>query len=370
MPETPDAPRRLTVREAAAIAQVDASTIRKWVRRGRLPAVQREPQILIDRDALEQFRHSWKPPPQRVSPDQQQPAIGDDRAEPVVAFSRQDAAVLLDVHPDTINRWRRQGHLQATPQGLIPLAEIERLTKAAMPKPADQLELLGDPIPSAAEAAPSPTPLVVLLHLLEASRQREKKLTEQLDAVIQQLEVMNTLLLRLTQPGGAPPTAATRASLPLSRPQQVLNFLRQYPGRHTSAEVREALGLDQSPKDIMRGLIERGLVKRHAPGVFEAILGAGKAAASSSTKEPEEGSLLARVLAYVRDTTGEGSPRRGVRSWQIQQALTLPRRPSRELSRLNQQQLIYRIRKGVYSARPLEVEKETEQVEEEDIKNK
>lgn len=377
MAKTHDAQELLTSAQSAAIAGVHRATVAKWVARGDLRAVQREPQILIDREALDQFLL-----------DRQQLADASDTsqtsnltlepAENPLVFGRKDAAILLGVHPDTINRWRRQGHLKATPQGLIPLSEIKRLTAATTPSSGTQLELLGDPVqpsprlagegpPALAATLVSPDPATtgetapvftpswaVLVRLLEASYQREAKLAEQLD-------VVNTLLLRLVDPTGPRSSILSRHGDPLTPPltEQVLAFLREQPGPHRSVEVRDALGLPHSPKDAFQRLVSQGLIERLAPGLFAAI----PDDKPSSPLEPAEGTLLARVLAYVRETTGDDSRRRGVRSWQVQQALDLPERPNRTLSRLAERKLIYRHREGVYSARPSEVEKKIEEVE-------
>lgn len=382
MSETHDVPQLLTSAQSAAIAGVHRATVAKWVARGDLRAVQREPQILIDREDLDQFLL-----------DRQQLADASDTsqtsnltlepAENPLVFGRKDAAILLGVHPDTINRWRRQGHIKATPQGLIPLSEIKRLAAATTPSSGTQLELLGDPaLPAPAlarEVPPAPTPPLVspepatareaaptltpswavLVRLLEASYQREAKLAEQLD-------VVNTLLLRLVDPSGPRSSILSGHGDPLTPPltEQVLAFLREHPGPHRSVEVRDELGLPHSPKNALQSLFRRGLARRLAPGVFQAI----PDDKPSSPPEPAEGTLLARVLAYVRETTGDDSRRRGVRSWQVQKALDLSRSANRTLTRLVERKLIYRIGKGLYSARPGEVEKEkdiTKQVIEE-----
>jgi hypothetical protein len=53
----------LTAKEAAAIAKVDASTVRRWVAMESLPVVQRHPLTLIDPEALDCFLRQRKPSP-------------------------------------------------------------------------------------------------------------------------------------------------------------------------------------------------------------------------------------------------------------------------------------------------------------------
>jgi excisionase family DNA binding protein len=56
-------PHLLTANEAATIAKVDASTVRRWVARDHLPVVQRQPLTLIDPEQLHQFLRHRKPSP-------------------------------------------------------------------------------------------------------------------------------------------------------------------------------------------------------------------------------------------------------------------------------------------------------------------
>jgi excisionase family DNA binding protein len=385
MPETHDSPQLLTTQQVAEKLGVGVRSVRRLAETERLRPVQQRPKMLFDPEDVEQFLRQRTSPAQVISTTSKDEGQDADihQSMPAVAFSRKDAAVLLGVHPDTINRWRRQGRLQATPEGLIPLAEIKRLTAATTPSSGTQLELLGDPVlPSptlagevppaltsplvspnpatAREAAPALTPSwSVLVHLLEASYQREAKLAEQLD-------VVNTLLLRLVDPSGPRSSILSGHGDPLTPPltEQVLAFLREHPGPHRSVEVRDVLGLPHSPKNTLQSLFRRGLVERLAPGVFQAI----PDDKPSSPPEPAEGTLLAQVLAYVRERTGDDSKRRGVRSWQVEQALDLSQSANRTLTRLVERKLLYRIGKGLYSARPEEVVEEkdiTKQVTEE-----
>jgi excisionase family DNA binding protein len=62
MSEAHDAQQLLTTEQAAEIAGVGVRTVRRWVESGRLRAVQRRPQILIDRANLDQFLRERNPP--------------------------------------------------------------------------------------------------------------------------------------------------------------------------------------------------------------------------------------------------------------------------------------------------------------------
>ena len=427
--ETHNSPKRLTVREAAAVAGVHRATIAKWVARGDLRAAQREPQISIDRDELDQFLRNRKEQSveavdalsassltleqaseiasvhrttignwiasgklrtvqrkplilidredfdqflrqkeqadsdnyssaEKVLPIARSPRITVDRpTENALVFSRKDAAVLLGVHPDTINRWRREGRLDATPEGSISLAEIERIVAANRPASGTQLELLREPTSQASEdVGEQSSAWLLLARLLEAERQRVARLEQQLDVANDLLNRTFALLeIRSIQPSGQ----GQAMEVPLTN--RVLTFLQSYPGPHSSAEIRQALDLPDSPRDALNKLVERDLIKRLSPGVFEAIPESSK---SAPPLEPAEGTLMAQVLTYVREVTGEGSSRRGILSWQVQQALDLPKSPNRTLSRLRERGLIYRIREGVYSSRPLEIDEREEDVEE------
>jgi hypothetical protein len=325
---------------------------------------------LIDQNDLDEFLCSQKqsedaghereaPRPLQVKQEaitEEAPDTEDTSTERTVVFSRKDAAILLGVHPDTINRWRRQGRLHATSEGEIPLAEIKRLTSATIPISETQLELLKDPVSQeSTQAEKGLPPWFVLARLLEASQEREVKLG-------QQLEVLHALLLRMTDLLGARSIGQSVYARPMdvSVTDRILTFLQAYPGPHRGTEVRDALSLPDIPTDTLQRLVERGLVKRLSPGLFEATSDPSE---SGPPLEPAEGTLMAKVLAYVRETTGEGSMRRGVRSWQVQQALNLPESPNRTLSRLRARGLIYRIREGIYSSKPLGANEEEENVE-------
>jgi excisionase family DNA binding protein len=348
MPKTHDTQELLTSAQSAAIAGVHRATIVKWVTRGELRAVQHKPQILIDREDLDRFLQSRKQATDAgdASPANDTAPIAKS-SENTLVFTRKDAAVLLGVAPDTINRWRRDGRLQATPEGEIPLTEIERIVAANIPASGPQLELLREPMSQALENVGGQSSVWILLaRLLEASHQREAKLNDLLNRTLTLLET------RSRRPSGEKPIERQLTN-------RVLTFLQSNPGPYSSGEIREALDLPETPRYALGKLVNRKLINRLSPGVFEAIPEPFK---SDSPLEPAKGTLMARVLAYVRQMTGEGSSKRGVVSWEVQQALDLPQSPLRTLSRLTERGLIYRIREGFYSARPLEVDKKGESV--------
>jgi hypothetical protein len=295
--------------------------------------VQREPHLLIARDVFDEFVGRRKPPPTPGAPGAPgcqppfemsphsaavipQPSTAEtpDRPRPryEVALQRKAAAAILGVHPDTVNRWRRKGQLKATPEGLIPLSEIERIRAESTAASGVQLDLLSGPKSDkdalTGEASSTLTPSwSVLVRLLEASHERETKLLEMFSRREAQLtEQLNTV----------------------------------------SALLKRAIEL------LPHQLVD--------PERSDTI---------HSSVEPAEDSLLSRVLDYVRQTTGSDSRRRGIRSWQIQQGLNLPRRPNRELSKLADRKLIHRIRTGVYTANPLKIEEKSQKIEKEGTDN-
>jgi excisionase family DNA binding protein len=108
--------KHLTVIEAAAVAGVHRATIAKWIARGDLRVVQREPQLSIEREDLDQFlRHRKK-----------RPADARD-ASPTSPLTLEEAAELASVHRTTIGNWIASGKLRAVQRKPYTLIEREDL---------------------------------------------------------------------------------------------------------------------------------------------------------------------------------------------------------------------------------------------------
>ena len=402
MPETHDAPRLLTARQAAAIAKVHPKTILKWVSRGNLRAVQRKPQTLIDREVLDQFLHDRNPPAQAASPEievatgtapyddqpgdlaQGRSAEADEERQgaeggqdPARLLTRKEAAAIAGIHRSTIGRWARTKKIQTTTDGLIPSSELQRLGYLGSDDThrEEQLELIA--------VAPRPAPAVssrpsdsialllqerdalrrerdYLLRALDDARDREHRQTALLQGELNAARDRELRLLRMLEAERLPaPTGRRRNpredSLPPPTPTpsphslsaQVLEYLEAQQRPRYAREVQQALGLSTSPARTLRHLVNRGKARRLKPGLYAALSVPGYIP-PGRVQEPAPDTRLGQVLAYVRTATQAG---RSVLGWQIQEALGLPERPHRELSKLLAQGFILRVRPGVYLAR-------------------
>ena len=395
-------PRQLTARKAAAIAKVHPKTILKWVSRGNLRAVQRKPQTLIDREVLDQFLHDRNPPAQAASPEievatgtapyddqpgdlaQGRSAEADEERQgaeggqdPARLLTRKEAAAIAGIHRSTIGRWARTKKIQTTTDGLIPSSELQRLGYLGSDDThrEEQLELIA--------VAPRPAPAVssrpsdsialllqerdalrrerdYLLHALDDARDREHRQTALLQGELNAARDRELRLLRMLEAERLPaPTGRRRNpredSLPPPTPTpsphslsaQVLEYLEAQQRPRYAREVQQALGLSTSPARTLRHLVNRGKARRLKPGLYAALSVPGYIP-PGRVQEPAPDTRLGQVLAYVRTATQAG---RSVLGWQIQEALGLPERPHRELSKLRAQGFILRVRDGVYMAR-------------------
>jgi excisionase family DNA binding protein len=402
IPETHDALELLTTREAAAIARVDMSTVHKWVRRGILPAVQRKPYLLIDREDLERFLQQRKPPTQATSPepeaatgtapyDDQPGELAQGRSaeadeerqgaeevqDPARLLTRKEAAAVAGIHQSTMGRWARTKKVQTTPNGLIPSSELQRLGYLGSDDThrEEQLELIAvapHPAPAVSSRPSDSIALLLqerdalrrerdyLLRALDDARDREHRQTALLQGELNAARDRELRLLRLLEaerlqtptghrlnPREDTLPSPTPTPFPQSLSARVLEYLEAQQRPRYAGEVQQALGLSASPARTLRGLVNRGKARRLKPGLYAAISVPGYIP-PGCVQEPAPDTRVGRVLAYVRNATQAG---RGVLGWQIQEALGLPERPHRELSKLHAWGFILRVRPGVYLAR-------------------
>jgi hypothetical protein len=85
----------------------------------------------------------------------------------------------------------------------------------------------------------------------------------------------------LEAPRPTTPAAAPRPSPPLAIPgysapqalpdpwQQILTYMQMHPGPQRPQDVQRALGRREPVRHIMHRMVERGLLRRVAPGVYE-----------------------------------------------------------------------------------------------------
>ena len=50
--------------------------------------------------------------------------------------------------------------------------------------------------------------------------------------------------------------------------QQIMDYMRQYPGLHRPQEVQTALGASYTVRFVMRRMADAGIIQRVAPGVY------------------------------------------------------------------------------------------------------
>lgn len=300
-------------------------------------------------------------------------------------LTRQQAAQAAGVHPATISKWKKNKGLKMTSDGRIALSELQRVSSelstgpSTPPSQGPQLELMPEMSPNkqrpdrqAEEVARLELERNALLEErktlrqeLEDVRERERqwfnhqlKMAEERERVAQERE---RLLLQLLI-GSQEPVSSSRPKTLVEKPRpqlagakepeppgpqpslrdQVHDYLKTHPGPHTVKEIKDALELTKSPKDVLLTLKLKGEAERIAKGVY---------AARTKPHEPSSETFIGRILEYVRTATTEG---RTVRAWQIQKDLELSAPPHRELSKLAQAQLVYRVKPSVYSATPPE----------------
>ena len=198
-------------------------------------------------------------------------------------LSKSDAARTIGVTRQTLYRYLTQGRLSACPDGTIDTAELLRagfeLHNVTYTSDVTHERHMRHDATSNVTPPVTPTGETALLHQMiallqrevEESRERERAAREREALLLHMLEQAQQQSQRLLDmPRGPAPGQRAQRSL-LTAPDtraRILAYIQQHPGPKRPGEIAEALGLTGTLRHVMNRMVERGALKRVAPGVY------------------------------------------------------------------------------------------------------
>jgi len=107
-----------------------------------------------------------------------------------------------------------------------------------------------------------------MIALLREQIERKDAQIAHLSGRLDQWEQRYDRLLTAPAPTATPAPAPVRPRWPADIHERILAYMREHPGPHTPQNVQDALGLPQTPRHVMRHLMERGRLTRPTPGRY------------------------------------------------------------------------------------------------------
>jgi len=280
------APQLLTTQQAAEIAGVGVRTIRRWVESGHLPAVQRRPKMLIDREDLDQLLRSRTPPiqpafmtftvaggttPQDDKPGDLAEEIPETHDSPDETLTIREAARLAGVHRRTLQKAIASGRLRPDANHRLTPKELARAGYPLKEMPSEPTWTL--------EVPALRKEIEYLRQELETLRVREQAaLVREREAIAREQSALRREQAAITREEAAlaqwqmRPAGNTRPDPTSLAPawKTILGYLNDHPTPkgQAPAEVQAALQLPQSPRYTMRRMARAGVLERVAVGRY------------------------------------------------------------------------------------------------------
>ena len=206
-------------------------------------------------------------------------------------LSKSDAARTIGVTRQTLYRYLTQGRISASPDGTIDTAELLRagfelhnVTSTSDVTP--ERHIIHDvtssvtppvtPVTPAGETALLHQMIALLQREVEESRERERAAREREALLLHMLDQAQQQSQRLLDMPRGPATGGgvrvhreeRYTTTALDTRCRILAYMQEHPGPHRPGEVAEALALQLTPRYVMNRMVERGVLKRVAPGVY------------------------------------------------------------------------------------------------------
>jgi hypothetical protein len=109
-----------------------------------------------------------------------------------------------------------------------------------------------------------------MIALLREQIDRKDEQIRHLSGRLEQWEQRYDRLLAAPAPTAvpAPAPAPVRSRWPANTQKRILDYLREHPGPHTPSDIQAVLELPNTPRHILRHLVNRGVLTRPALGQY------------------------------------------------------------------------------------------------------